>query len=139
MVSSRRNNKTNSDVSVSMATPILSTPLFVASTTTTTSRTSNTITASKEALATLSKNAVKNPFLWQYNFEGNWKDYDYKASDIVESVYQGYLANRGDTDVRAVKSGQFEYMVDFMAMKQTNLVHPNHTIRNIRRIPVTFI
>ena len=58
---------------------------------------------------------------------------------ILCSVYQGYLANRGDTDVRAVKSGEFEYMVDFMAMKQTNLVHPNHTIRDIRRITVNFM
>jgi len=51
-------------------------------------------------------------------------------------VYQKYLENRGDTDVRAVKSGQWEYMVDFMAMKQTNIQHENHTIRNIRRVKI---
>jgi len=52
----------------------------------------------------------------------------------VEDVYQNYLSNRGDTDVRAVKSGQWEYQVDFMAMKQTNIQHDNHTVRNIRRV-----
>ena len=41
--------------------------------------------------------------------------------------------------MRAVKSGEWEYMVDFMAMKQTNLLHSNHTIRNIRRVPVAFV
>jgi len=65
-----------------------------------------------------------------------WKNYDAKASDVVEEVYQKYLANRGDTDVRAVKSGQWEYMVDFLAMKQTNIQHENHTVRNIRRTKV---
>jgi len=57
-----------------------------------------------------------------------------EASETVEEVYQGYLANRGNSDVRAVKSGQWEYMVDFMALKQTNIQHENHTIRNIRRV-----
>jgi len=58
------------------------------------------------------------------------------ASNEVERIYQGYLANRGDTDVRAVKSGQWEYMVDFLALKQTNLQHESHTVRDIRRIPI---
>jgi len=74
--------------------------------------------------------------VWQYS-DGSWKNYEVGASDTVEKVYQGYLANRGDTDVRAVKSGQWEYMVDFQAMKQTNIQHENHTVRSIRRVPNT--
>jgi len=70
---------------------------------------------------------------WQYEDNG-WKNYDAKGSDLIEEVYVKYLANRGDNDVRAVKSGQWEYQVDFMAFKQTNIQHPNHTVRNIRRI-----
>jgi len=73
--------------------------------------------------------------VWQYDDNG-WNNYEINASDKVEEVYQDYLSNRGNTDVRAVKSGQWEYMVDFLAMKQTNLLHPNHTIRNIRRVPI---
>jgi len=76
---------------------------------------------------------LKSDFLWQY-FDGKWKNYDVEASNTVEEVYQSYLTNRGGTDVRAVKSGQWEYQVDFMAMKQTNLQHENHTTRNIRRV-----
>jgi len=73
--------------------------------------------------------------IWQYKDNGNiWGNYAVAASDVLEDVYQKYLANRGDTDVRAVKSGQWEYQVDFMAMKQTNIQHPNHTVRDIRRI-----
>jgi len=78
---------------------------------------------------------LKHDHVWQYK-EGTWKTYAAEASNVVEQVYQNYLSNRGDTDVRAVKSGQWEYMVDFMAMKQTNIQHENHTVRDIRRIPV---
>jgi len=76
--------------------------------------------------------------VWQFKDDhGGWKSYDVTASDTVEEVYQNYLSNRGDNDVRAVHSGQWEYMVDFMAMKQTNIQHPNHTVRDLRRVPVT--
>jgi len=75
---------------------------------------------------------TKYDYVWQY-YDSGWKNYLPDASDTVEEVYQNYKSNRGDTDVRAVKSGQWEYMVDFMAMKQTNIQHENHTIRNIRR------
>jgi len=78
---------------------------------------------------------LKSDYLWQYDHNG-WNNYTAEASDIVEDVYQKYLANRGDTDVRAVHSGQWEYMVDFMAMKQTNIQHENHTTRSIRRVKV---
>ena len=39
-------------------------------------------------------------------------------------------------DVRAVKSGDFRYQIDFKAMKQTNIEHVNHTVRDIRRKPL---
>jgi len=77
----------------------------------------------------------KYDHFWQYDDHG-WKNYDPTASDVVEEVYQNYLSNRGDTDVRAVKSGHWEYMVDFLAMKQTNIQHESHTVRNIRRAPL---
>jgi len=77
----------------------------------------------------------KYDHVWQYH-DGSWKNYDVKASDTVEETYLKYLENRGETDVRAVHSGQWEYQVDFMAMKQTNIQHENHTTRNIRRVPL---
>lgn len=76
---------------------------------------------------------LKSDYIWQYQ-DNTWRNYATEASNVVEDVYQAYLANRGDTDVRAVRSGDWEYMVDFMAMKQTNIQHQNHTVRNIRRV-----
>jgi len=76
---------------------------------------------------------LKSDYIWQYE-EGTWRNYYTEASNVVEDVYQDYLSNRGTTDVRAVRSGDFEYQVDFAAMKQTNITHANHTTRNIRRI-----
>jgi len=102
------------------------------------------VPALKKSLSRTSSNSSKRPLVnvpgakyenvWQYKEGQNWKSYDDKASDVVEEVYQKYLANKGDTDVRAVKSGQWEYQVDFSAMKQTNIQHENHTTRDIRRI-----
>lgn len=81
--------------------------------------------------------------IWQY-FDNNklintptldgWYDYDPEASDIVEDAWQKYIVNRGMNDVRSVKSGEWEYMVDFMNWKQQNIIHSAHTKRNIRRL-----
>jgi len=68
---------------------------------------------------------------WQY-FDKTWRNYDTAASDIVEGVYQEYLLNP-NIDVRAVKSGDWQYQVDFTKMTQTNIQHANHTSRKIRR------
>jgi len=81
---------------------------------------------------------------WQYYDNNNvnaivkipdgWYDYDQKAGDIVEEEWQKYIKNRAMSDVRAVKSGQYTYQVDFMAWGQQNLDHSNHTRRKIRRL-----
>lgn len=74
-------------------------------------------------------------FKWQYQEGDQWKDYDINASDVVEAAYQGYIKNPGMCDVRAVKSGQWQYQVDFLNNKQTNIQHENHKVRSIRRVP----
>jgi len=73
----------------------------------------------------------KENIIWQYK-HGKWLDYDTDASVQVELAYQDWLGNKS-VDVRAVKSGSFQYQVDFNQMKQTNIQHPNHTMREIRR------
>lgn len=70
---------------------------------------------------------------WQY-YDGGWRDYDDEASRIVEEAYQDYLANPNMLDVRSVQSGMWNYQVDFLNMKQTNINHFAHTVRDIRRI-----
>ena len=82
--------------------------------------------------------------IWQFydnnNFNASikksdgWYDYESEASDIVEDEWQRYIVNRGMNDVRSVKSGEWEYMVDFVNWKQTNIIHMNHKIRAIRRL-----
>jgi len=74
-------------------------------------------------------------FKWQYR-DGTWKDYQLNGSDVVEQAYQDYMKNPGKCDVRAVKSGQWSYQVDFLNLKQTNIQHESHTVRDIRRIPL---
>lgn len=86
----------------------------------------------------------RHPATWQYNDPNNvnaqvksedgWYDYDYAASDIVEDEWQRYIVNRGMNDVRAVKSGNWEYMVDFGGWKQTNILHQDHRSRSVRRL-----
>jgi hypothetical protein len=84
-----------------------------------------------------------HPAIWQYY--DNCKDtnsispddfygYNPEASDIVEDAWQKYITHRGLNDVRSVKSGEWEYMVDFMNWEQRNIIHSAHTKRNIRRI-----
>jgi len=81
------------------------------------------------------KEKSKYDYIWQYRENnGTWGDYDLKPSDVLEEVYQAYLENREGTDVRTVKSGQWEYEVDFKSMQQTNMQHPSRTVRPIRRL-----
>jgi hypothetical protein len=75
----------------------------------------------------------KSGYIWQY-LDGSFQNYDLQGSENVEEVYQQWVKNPGDFDVRSVQSGQFSYMVDFRKMTQMNIVHENHTIRQVRRI-----
>jgi len=70
---------------------------------------------------------------WQYQHNG-WQNYDPEASDLVEVQYQEWLGNNQMFDVRSVKSGTWEYNVDFRRMVQTNIQHASHTERKIRRL-----
>lgn len=78
--------------------------------------------------------------IWQYvDNSGKFDDYDPSASDAVEECYQEYLKNPHMMDVRAVRSGDWQYQVDFLQMKQTNINHENHRVRTIRRIPNPYL
>lgn len=73
-------------------------------------------------------------YIWQYH-HGGWYNYDAAASKIVEDHYKEFLENPGKNDVRSVHSGHWNYLVDFLNMKQTNIQHQDHTQRDIRRVP----
>jgi hypothetical protein len=81
-----------------------------------------------------SKTSLADEPHWEY-FDRSWRPYVKDASDVVEAAFQEYLRDPGMLDVRSVKSGSWAYQVDFVNMKQTNIEHANHTVRDIRRIP----
>lgn len=100
-----------------------------------------TTKATKKTAATVSKTSVDSSVpvetsppkpIWQFNHNG-WKNYAPDASDLVEVQYQEWLQNNQMFDVRSVKSGTWEYNVDFRRMVQINIQHPDHTERQIRR------
>lgn len=78
---------------------------------------------------------------WQYwvddHVDGkstDWYDYDSSGNTIVEQLYSESLHNQWLSQ-RVVKSGTFSYLVNLTSMTQENVVHSNHTVRNIRRVP----
>jgi histone H2A len=91
----------------------------------------------ESSLGSESSNAPTSPsdnqLHWQY-FDGVWKSYAKEADRVVEEAYQDYLKNPGCYDVRAIKSGQWMYQVDFVNLKQTNIQHESHKVRDIRRV-----
>jgi len=69
--------------------------------------------------------------VWQFK-HGTWHDYDQAASDVVEEAYQDWKKNPY-IDIRAIKSGYWNYSIDFKRMVQTNIQHDAHTQREVRR------
>lgn len=71
---------------------------------------------------------------WQYLADnGKFLDYSPGASVEVEKAFATWQVNP-HVDVRAVKSGQWEYMVDFNLMQQQNIKHDAHKIRKVQRV-----
>jgi len=77
--------------------------------------------------------------LWQYYVDDGvdgkpvgWYDYTRDAAAIVEGVHSEWQ-NNPTMDVRCVQSGTWCYKVDFNEMRQTNVGHPAHKQRQIRR------
>lgn len=72
---------------------------------------------------------------WQYkNDAGKWADYDKAASEEVEKAYANWTVNP-HVDVRSVHSGDWDYMIDFNLLTQTNIRHAAHKVRSIQRVP----
>jgi len=94
-------------------------------------------TVTGASASSTSGNSTELVWVWQFlENDGLYYNYESGASNVVEEVYQSYVKSPGATDVRSVKSGQWNYMVDFRAMTQQNVQHEAHTTRKIRRIQV---
>ena len=73
---------------------------------------------------------------WQYEEKaGDFRDYDKKASDLVEMEYANWQVTP-EVSVRSVHSGDWDYSVDFNKMSQMNLRHHAHRVRKIQRVPI---
>ena len=73
---------------------------------------------------------------WQFMNDFNqFQDYDKAASDLVEMEYSSWQVTPS-VSVRSVHSGDWDYSVDFNALKQRNLRHHAHKERKIQRVPV---
>lgn len=77
---------------------------------------------------------------WQYwvgdGVDGKangWYEYDESGTTLAEQLYMEFQNNPWLTE-RIVASGQWSYLVNLLSMTQTNIVHPNHTCRHIRRV-----
>lgn len=77
---------------------------------------------------------------WQYwvddGVDGKstgWYDYDEFGTSLAEQLYLEFQNNPWLTE-RIVASGMWSYLVNLATMTQTNIIHANHTCRNIRRV-----
>ena len=56
------------------------------------------------------------------------------AETKAETTQRAAALGNNDVDVRSVKSGMWTYEVNFNVMNQTNVEHPAHKVRQIRRV-----
>ena len=77
-------------------------------------------------------------FYWVDDFvdgkETGWYPYDNIGSKMTEKLFLESQLNTNYTQ-RVVKSGYYSYLVDLTTKTQTNISHPNRTMRQIRRKP----
>lgn len=65
-----------------------------------------------------------------------WRNYDESCNDALNGAYLFFLQGRSGSTERSrpsIHSGGYNYHVDFSTMTQTNMTHPDHTVRHVRR------
>lgn len=78
-------------------------------------------------------NGFSNRHQWQYETREGWGDFDPEANKKMQSMFEAYMFDEGE-QLAQIKSGKWEYMVDFDTYRQTNIQHSNHRTRKIRQI-----
>jgi len=72
---------------------------------------------------------------WVYGtLNYGWQKFYHEASDHIEAEYQKYIQDPYMFDVRSVKSGKYDFFVDFSRNIQMNVSHPQHRERPIMRV-----
>lgn len=75
---------------------------------------------------------VTSRWIWQY-YDNGFNEYDIDVSNIIEDTYQSYIID-SKYDIKSIKSGKYEYEIDFKLMLQTNIQNGKFTKRRIRRV-----
>jgi hypothetical protein len=73
---------------------------------------------------------------WEYEDNSGWMSYGDSHQVAVEASYQSFLCNTHSTTAckARILTDEWAYEVDFEKMVQTNLDHPGHRFRPIRRV-----
>ena len=88
----------------------------------------------------------RNGGVWEYQTDsGSWVAYDTANQALIEKCYQddmkgsatslgltGYLTGYRHSSKVTIKGPEWGYEIDVQTMKQTNIQHPNRTVRDIR-------
>jgi hypothetical protein len=73
---------------------------------------------------------------WEYEDNLGWTSYGDSHQAVLEASYQIFLRDKRSTTACKVRiqTDEWDYEVDFEAMSQTNLDHPGHRFRPVRRV-----
>jgi hypothetical protein len=72
---------------------------------------------------------------WEYADDSGWTSYGDSHQAVLEASYQNFLRNKPTTTPPCrIQTNAWAYEVDFEGMVQTNLGHPGHRLRPVRRV-----
>lgn len=72
--------------------------------------------------------------IWEYEGDDDWKAYADHHQVLLETAFQFYTVNNASSSsIVRISAGAWEYEVDFAAMVQRNIQHPNNRQRAVRR------
>ena len=79
-------------------------------------------------------NVNNNNNLWEYQDDnGFWQAFRGDHQSMIENVYQQYNTQQRPSTSVEIKAGNWRYLVDIIALTQTNIEHKNRKQRTIRR------
>jgi WWE domain len=82
--------------------------------------------------------APAREMIWEYQDNNGWREYGRLHQDIIESAYLAFLDDPNMNTVQ-IRTDLWTYELDLVAMVQTNVEHPSHNRRPIRRRDATLI
>ncbi len=72
--------------------------------------------------------------IWEYAGNDDWEPYADHHQVLLETAHKFYTNyNASSSGLVRITVGAWEYEIDFAAMVQTNIQHPSHRQRSIRR------